>query len=204
MTNKSPKRCPKGSRKDKNGVCKKVIKGGEDDDEYDERLFALNPFNPDRKKSPKKDRSPKLKHKKTKMSDSGVIGSTISTAAAVVNSLTSAAVSAPLLALDSVAEIFKHKQVKEPPRKKSPVLARTVKKALASKKRRKPVLELEARDDSDESESVGSSDTEDSSTSSESDLSGFIDYDDDVPDDSGYRKKLNKFIARQRSGAKRH
>ena len=201
MTSKSPKRCPKGSRKGKNGICKKVIKGGEDDDEYDERLFALNPFNPDRYKSPKKDRgSPKLKPKKSKSRDAGVIGSTLSTAAAVVNSLTSAAVSVPLFALDSVAEVFEQK--KAPQRKKSPVLKRTVKKALASTKRRKqPIIKLEARDS--DSESLGSSDTEDSLSSSGSDLSGFIDYDNDVPDDSGYRKKLDKFIAKQRGGSRR-
>jgi hypothetical protein len=140
---KSPKkRCPNGYRKDKHGNCKKII------DDYDERMFRENPFNPEN--------------------------------------------TPPKSALTKPTVAAKAKAVS--PKRKSPFLMRNLRKVAASKKPRKtPLLHFEA--ENSDSESVGSDDV--SEDSSESNLSDFIDRDDDVKDDSEYREELDKFKASQ-------
>jgi hypothetical protein len=198
MTKSSPKRCPNGSRRVK-GICKKVIRGGDgDDDDYDEEMFANNPFNPQRK-SPSKAKAKKseplvsaargvveIAAKLPEVVVDGAIKKVSKIAKDVVK-----VASVPLEEIARVAEIGIGAA-----KKKSPFLKRNLKKALELEKKRtrakKPLIYFGGDSDS---ESVGSSDSEDSYSSDESNLSDFIDYEDDVPDDSGYRKKLDKFKA---------
>lgn len=179
MEKKSPKRCPRGFRKNKKGICQKVVI---QEDDYDERLFNENPFRKAAEREFEDERLFALNPYKDlnrsdlsiKMPQSPKRGDRKSPKSAKPTKNT------PTV------------EKKLPVKRKSPFLLRNLRKAQ-KKQGKKKVIILE---DSD-SETLGSE--SDETSEEDSNLSDFIDNDEE-DDDKAWRGDLDEYVNAARQG----
>ena len=184
MPKESPKRCPNGYRKDKNGVCKKHgVSSPSKRQKMDELLLKQNPFRKDKRKrseeederlfdeNPFKGLPPPLNPKKTKIHKTEA---------------PKPAKPSPKLA-EKASE--KPKPAPKPKTGNKPFLGRNVRAAAKRKVAKRKIIDLGDSDTETESESDGDA----------SDISDLI-ADESEEDEKLWREELNKYVKAAREG----